>query len=283
MLNLLNNAIKFTDKGEIVLRVALAASTEKPGPNLIKTDDEKPLTALHFSISDTGIGIPVDKIDSLFDSFTQVDASTTRVYGGTGLGLAIVKNLVEMMGGRIWVDSELGEGTTFHFTAYLAETVIERRVALHEIKPDLAEKKLLIVDDNLTNRKILSIQSEEWAMNHEQTESPKQALQWIRDGKKFDIAILDMSMPEMDGIELARAIRQYHSKEELPLILLSSLATISDVPKAEIDEAGFMAKLAKPIKPSALLEILLLSLIHISEPTRQAEISYAVFCLKKKT
>ena len=257
LLNLLNNAIKFTDKGEIVLRVALAASTEKPGPNLIKTDDEKPLTALHFSISDTGIGIPVDKIDSLFDSFTQVDASTTRVYGGTGLGLAIVKNLVEMMGGRIWVDSELGEGTTFHFTAYLAETVIERRVALHEIKPDLAEKKLLIVDDNLTNRKILSIQSEEWAMNHEQTESPKQALQWIRDGKKFDIAILDMSMPEMDGIELARAIRQYHSKEELPLILLSSLATISDVPKAEIDEAGFMAKLAKPIKPSALLEILL--------------------------
>lgn len=257
LLNLLNNAIKFTESGEIVLRVALAESNEKPGPELIRADDAGGLSALHFSVSDTGIGIPADKIDSLFDSFTQVDASTTRVYGGTGLGLAIVKNLVSMMGGRIWVDSELGQGTTFHFTAFLARKDIDRRVALHEIKPDLAKKKLLIVDDNLTNRKILSIQSAEWAMIHEQTESPNQALDWIRQGRQYDIAILDMSMPEMDGIELARKIRQYHSKEELPLILLSSLATISDVPKIEIDEAGFTAKLAKPIKPSALLEILL--------------------------
>ncbi len=257
LLNLLNNAIKFTDKGEIVLRVSLADTAEKVGPDLIENNGAGPLTALHFSISDTGIGIPADKIDSLFDSYTQVDSSTTRVYGGTGLGLAIVKNLIEMMGGRIWVDSKLGEGTTFHFTAHLEKIKIQRRVALHEIKPDLAEKKILIVDDNLTNRKILSIQSEEWAMHHEQTASPNEALQWIKDGKHFDIAILDMSMPEMDGIELARAIRQYHSKEDLPLVLLSSLATISDIPKSEIEEAGFVAKLAKPIKPSALLEILL--------------------------
>lgn len=257
LLNLLNNAIKFTKQGEIVLRVALGDSSEKPGPEMLPHGPTDSLTCLKFSVSDTGIGIPEDKIDSLFDSFTQVDASTTRVYGGTGLGLAIAKNLVEMMGGRIWVESELDVGTTFNFTAFLPATQIERRVALHEVKPDLANKRLLIVDDNLTNRKILSIQAEEWAMTHEQTESPKTALQWIRDGKEFDIAILDMSMPEMDGIELARAIRKYRSTEQLPLILLSSLATISTVPQVEIEEAGFSRKLAKPIKPSVLLEIML--------------------------
>jgi len=257
LLNLLNNAIKFTETGEIVLRVSLASSEEKPLALDNHTYQTEALSALHFSVSDTGIGIPEDKIAQLFDSFSQVDASTTRVYGGTGLGLAISKNLVEMMGGRIWVDSIVGEGTTFHFTAHLPQASIERRVALHEIKPDLANKKLLIVDDNLTNRKILSIQAEEWAMTNEQTASPVEALGWIRDGREFDIAILDMSMPEMDGIELARGIRKYKSADELPLILLSSLATISDVPKQQLEEARFFAKLAKPIKPSALLDIML--------------------------
>lgn len=257
LLNLLNNAIKFTEQGEIVLRVALADQAEKPNSAMVPHENGAALTPLQFSVSDTGIGIPANKIESLFDSFTQVDASTTRVYGGTGLGLTISKNLVEMMGGRIWVDSKVGEGTTFHFTAFLPETTIQRRVALHEMKPDLADKKLLIVDDNATNRKILSIQAEEWAMHHEQTESPTEALSWVRDGREFDIAILDMSMPEMDGIALARGIRAFQSPEQLPLILLSSLATISDVPKVELDEAGFTAKLAKPIKPSALLDIML--------------------------
>lgn len=257
LLNLLNNAIKFTDSGEIVLRVALASPDEQSNQLSVEADQLQPQAALHFSISDTGIGIPEDKIGQLFDSFSQVDASTTRVYGGTGLGLAITKNLVEMMGGRTWVDSVVGEGTTFHFTAFFPKTTIERRVALHEIKPDLANKKLLIVDDNLTNRRILSIQAEEWAMRSEQTEFPVEALDWIREGREFDIAILDMSMPQMDGIELARGIRRYQSPEKLPLILLSSLATISDVPKNELEEAGFSAKLAKPIKPSALLDIML--------------------------
>ena len=257
LLNLLNNAIKFTERGEIVLRVAVATSSEQPAQPPVAGEPNENLAALHFSVSDTGIGIPEDKIDQLFDSFTQVDASTTRVYGGTGLGLAISKNLVELMGGRIWVESEVNRGTTFHFTIHLPRVHIERRVALHEVKPDLADKKLLIVDDNPTNRKILSIQANEWAMTNEETEYPLQALDWIRNGKSFDIAILDMSMPEMDGVELARSIRQYRSEKELPLILLSSLATISDIPKEELDEACFTAKLAKPIKPSALLEIML--------------------------
>ena len=257
LLNLLNNAIKFTSKGEIVLRVALA-SPEDETVLANRTDDASDLqTVIHFSIADTGIGIAEDKIGMLFNSFSQVDASTTRIYGGTGLGLAISKNLVEMMGGRIWVESELGKGTTFHFTTVFPKATIQRRVALHEIKPDLANKKLLIVDDNLTNRRILSIQAEEWAMSSEQTEFPVEALDRIRDGQHYDIAILDMSMPDMNGIELARKIRQYKTAQELPLILLSSLATLSDVPKNELEEAEFAAKLAKPIKPSALLDIMM--------------------------
>lgn len=257
LLNILNNAIKFTSAGEIVLRVALASPNDETVLANNLDEDAKSASVVHFSVSDTGIGIAEDKIGMLFNSFSQVDASTTRIYGGTGLGLAISKNLVEMMGGRIWVESEIGKGTTFHFTVVFPEATIERRVALHEKKPDLAEKKLLIVDDNLTNRKILSIQAEEWSMSSEQTEFPVEALGWIRDGRHYDVAILDMSMPEMSGIELARKIRKYKSPKELPLILLSSLATLSDIPKSELEEAQFSAKLAKPIKPSALLDIMM--------------------------
>ncbi len=271
LLNLLNNAIKFTERGEIILRIAVVDEAEKPDLTQMEEVADQELVGLHFSVSDTGIGIPDNKIDILFDSFSQVDASTTRVYGGTGLGLAISKNLVEMMGGRIWVESTEGVGTTFHFTAFFPTTHIERRVRLHEPKPDLANKKLLIVDDNQTNRKILSAQSEEWSMESEQTESPVEALEWISDGKQFDVAILDMSMPVMDGIQLARSIRKHRTPSELPLILLSSLATISDVPKAELDEAGFTAKLAKPIKPSALLDILMDTVAGTAKPYERRE------------
>nr|MBX2886381.1 response regulator [Granulosicoccus sp.] len=257
LLNLMNNAVKFTEKGEVVLRVALAEENEKPNEVMPSSPGDHNLIGLHFAVSDTGIGIPEDKLNLLFESFTQVDASTTRMYGGTGLGLAISKNLVEMMGGRIWVESVYGEGTTFHFTIFVPRAHIKRRVDLHETKPDLENKRLLIVDDNLTNRKILDLQSREWSMISEQTDSPLEALEWIREGREFDVAILDMSMPEMDGIDLASNIREHRSSKELPLILLSSLATLSDVPKEKLNAINFHAKLAKPIKPSALLDVLL--------------------------
>ena len=257
LLNLMNNAVKFTESGEVVLRVALASEHEQPSASIQDTNTDEPLIALHFSVTDTGIGIPADKLDTLFESFTQVDASTTRMYGGTGLGLAISKNLVEMMGGRIWLESELGTGTTFHFTLFVPQADITRRINLHEAKPDLAGKRLLIVDDNDTNRKILDMQSREWSMHATQTASPIEALKWINDGKHFDIAILDMSMPDMDGIDLATAIRKSYTPQQLPLILLSSLATLSDVPKDKLTAIDFQAKLAKPIKPSALLDILM--------------------------
>ena len=257
LLNLMNNAVKFTESGEVILRIALAAETETPGEVVLEGEEADNLVGLHFSVSDTGIGIPSDKLHVLFESFTQVDASTTRMYGGTGLGLAISKNLVEMMGGRIWVESELGVGTTFHFTLFVPEADVTRRVNLHEAKPDLAGKRLLIVDDNPTNRTILELQSKEWSMESIPTASPIEALKWINNGKQFDIAILDMSMPDMDGIDLATAIRKSYTPEQLPLILLSSLATLSDVPKQKLDVINFKAKLAKPIKPAALLDILL--------------------------
>ena len=265
VLNLMNNAVKFTEKGEVVLRVRRLDAAEVVGASAgeiamgdqIAGAESENLVGLQFSVSDTGIGIPKDKIDVLFQSFSQVDASTTREYGGTGLGLAISKNLVEMMGGQIWVESEVGKGTTFHFTLLCPLANVKRRVELHEIKPDLANKRLLIVDDNPTNRKILELQSREWAMQCESTESPLEALQWLKSGREFDIAILDMSMPEMDGIDLASRIRDTHSREKLPLILLSSLATLSDVPRSRLDKIGFHEKLAKPIKPSALLDILM--------------------------
>ncbi len=265
LLNLMNNAVKFTDKGEVVLRVALASEQEQPN-NLVEQSDDEPLIALQFSVSDTGIGIPEDKLDLLFDSFTQVDTSTTRMYGGTGLGLAISKNLVEMMGGRIWLESVLGQGTTFHFTLFAPKADISRRVNLHEVKPDLAGKRLLIVDDNSTNRKILELQSREWSMDAIQTDSPIKALKWINDGQQFDVAILDMSMPDMDGIDLATAIRKSYTSEQLPLILLSSLATLSDVPRDKLAAIDFKAKLAKPIKPSALLDILLETFSNTATP-----------------
>jgi len=244
LLNLLSNAVKFTERGEIVLRVARVSS-----------DAERVILA--FEVSDTGIGIPADKLDLLFRSFTQVDASTTRLYGGTGLGLAISRNLVQMMGGDITVDSVVGTGTTFRFTLSVPVARIERSVHLYEPKPDLAGKRLLIVDDNATNRKILRVQAREWAMTSEETAFPEEALEWVREGREYDVAILDMSMPRMDGITLATRLRERRDAQALPLILLSSLSNIGDVGRETLGRIAFHARLAKPIKPSAMLDVLL--------------------------
>jgi CheY-like chemotaxis protein len=178
-----------------------------------------------FSVSDTGIGIAMDEIDELFKPFNQLDVSTTRKFGGTGLGLAISLRLVEAMGGEIWVESEPGQGSTFHFDIVaeaggrdLAQSFLQE----HAI--ELTGAKLLIVDDNVTNRRILVKQSLLWGMQPMATPSGIEAMDLVRHGDSFDIAILDMSMPDMDGLELARQIRQYRSAESLPLIMLTSLS-----------------------------------------------------------
>ena len=245
LLNLLSNAIKFTEKGEIVLRVNLQEGEELKRP-------KSGVHGLHFALSDTGIGIPPERKDRLFQSFSQVDTSTSRKYGGTGLGLAISKRLTILMGGDMWAESEVGKGSTFHFSilAEAVEALKVSRQALEGAKPELTEKRVLIVDDNATNRRILVLQTQSWGMLPRDTESPNEALEWIRKGDPFDVAILDMHMPEMDGLELAKLIRKLHDADALPLILFTSLG------RREVgeDEILFAAHLTKPIKPSQLYD-----------------------------
>ena len=237
LVNLLTNAVKFTEHGEVVLTVE---SQAEPG----KGD----LHRLHFTVRDTGIGIPADRIDGLFESFSQVDASTTRRYGGTGLGLAISKRLCELMGGEMRAESEVGKGCAFHFTV-LAEAMCGPLGA--PIAAELRAKRLLVVDDNAANREVVTRQARSWGMLPRETGSPMEALEWIRRGDPLDIAILDMQMPEMDGLALAREIRRYRDAKALPLVMLTSLGRRREDVAARGEFAAF---LTKPIKASQLYD-----------------------------
>jgi GAF domain-containing protein/CheY-like chemotaxis protein len=241
LLNLLSNAVKFTEKGEVVV-------TMRSDP---REDDR---VALTFSVRDTGIGLSAAGMGRLFQSFSQADSSTTRKYGGTGLGLAISKRLAELMGGRMWAESAgPGHGSVFLFTiaAPVAELPPSRRREFVGIQPELQGKRLLVVDDNATNRRVLSLQAAKWGMATRDSESPSEALRWLdAEGERFDLAILDMHMPEMDGLALARRIRASHRK--LPLVLFSSLGRR----EAGDADALFDAYLAKPIRQSHLFDTL---------------------------
>jgi PAS domain S-box-containing protein len=251
LVNLLGNAVKFTGVGEVVvsvsaedrgLRTESGTSTLNPQSSVLVT----------FSVRDTGIGIPPDRLHRLFQAFSQVDASTTRHYGGTGLGLAISKRLCEMMGGTMWVESTPGQGATFHFTIQGAAVASEPRIYLRGRTPQLAGKRLLIVDDNTTNRRILSLQAEGWGMRARAAGSGAEALRWLDQGEEFDIAVLDMQMPDMDGAQLAEAIRSRRALDRLPLAGLTSLGRREE----EIATGVFAACLTKPIKAAQLFETL---------------------------
>lgn len=242
LLNLLSNAIKFTNKGDILL-------------SLSAKQLERGLNELHFSVKDTGIGIAENKMDRLFRSFSQVDASTTRNYGGTGLGLAISKRLSELMGGRTWVESQLGKGSIFHFTIVVEASLNQPKTYLHNKEPHLISKQVLIVDDSPTNRRVLTLQTQFWGMLPRATSSPEEALEWIKEGDCFDIIIIDLQMPEMDGIKLAEQISKYSNKENISFILLTPFGFRFDN-KEDIDRL-FSAKLTKPIKPKQLHNTLL--------------------------
>ena len=268
LLNFLNNAVKFTERGEIVLSVARVPQAVEDAKTPY-SDSEEGLSTLQFAVRDTGIGIPESRLDRLFKSFSQVDASTTRRYGGTGLGLAISKRLAELMGGKVWVESVEGSGTTFFFTIRAAVVPAPKQAQMSVAKVELAGKRLLIVDDNATNRRILSLQAHSWAMVPHTTESPLDALRRISSGENFDAVVLDMSMPEMDGIELAKRLRGLGQRGDLPLILLSSLVPLDEKSKAAIESIKFAAMLPKPIKPSPLLNAFMS--VFAEAPTRSAK------------
>jgi PAS domain S-box-containing protein len=251
LVNLLNNGIKFTEQGEVVVQVASRQVANGASHEL------------HFSVRDTGIGIPPDRMDRLFQSFSQVDSSTTRRYGGTGLGLVISKRLSELMGGTMWVESpppvegiKGGPGSVFHFTIQADVAPGPPNVHLQAHQPDLNDKRILIVDDNDTNRLILTSHTQSWGMRPRATGSPLEALDWIRagirDGDPFDVALLDMHMPDLDGLMLAAEIRKAQDTQELPLVMLTSLGQA----EADTDQAEFAAVLTKPIKAAQLYHVL---------------------------
>jgi PAS domain S-box-containing protein len=243
LLNLLSNAVKFTERGEVVITVSRDQETETIGLK----------NYLHFTVRDTGIGIPKDRMNRLFASFSQVDASTTRKYGGTGLGLAISKRLVNLMAGEIWVESEgiAGQGARFHFTIAALPAPLEPSSPASEGMAVLQNKRLLLVDDNNTNRRIFKLQTEKWGMIVVDTPYPHEALNKIEGGEKYDLIVLDMFMPEMDGAMLAREIRKHYPY--IPIILFSSFGQYD----LEFDTGVFNAYLAKPLKRSLLLDTLI--------------------------
>jgi CheY-like chemotaxis protein/HPt (histidine-containing phosphotransfer) domain-containing protein len=250
LLNLVSNAVKFTEEGEVVVHVA----AEPTGASSY---------LLEFAVRDTGVGIPEDRMGRLFASFSQVDASTTRRYGGTGLGLAITKRLVELMRGTMSVESEEGKGSTFHIGLPVEAAEVPTRVAVQSALPQLAGKRLLVVDDNATNREIVARHARSWDMEAVAIASPSEVLARIEKGEKFDVAVLDLVMPEMDGLALAREIRRHRDERELPLVLLTSLGRL---PQAQ-SSGEFAVQLAKPVKASQLYNALVKALAgHAQQP-----------------
>jgi len=251
LLNLVGNAIKFTLVGEVVLSVE---QEDGAGAGIL----------LRFSIRDTGVGIPPEGIPRLFEPFSQVDESATRRFGGTGLGLAISKRLVEQMGGRVWVTSEPGRGSTFHFTARFDPAPQVREEPAHEGRVGaLAGRHLLIVDDSATSRRILSALAGGWGMTAHAVGSGAEALAWLDGGGRADAAVVDLHMPGMDGEVLALALRRRPSCAGLPIVLI---APVGYVPGEGLADAT----VARPVKPRQLAEAIVRVLARGSAEAGQA-------------
>jgi signal transduction histidine kinase/DNA-binding response OmpR family regulator len=248
LLNLLNNAVKFTDEGEIEVTASRAAA------------DQPDQVGLEVTVRDTGVGVPADQAARLFESFSQADASTSRKYGGTGLGLAISRRLAELMGGTVWFESDgiPGGGSTFHVAiAGSAAAAAERSAGNADV---LGGKRVLIVDDNDTNRTILARHVKSWAMDATLAASGAEALHVIGTEARFDVALLDMLMPGMSGVELARGIAATPQGAGMPLILLSSMGGRETDDPAHRPVPAFADELSKPLKPHALQAALIRAL-----------------------
>jgi CheY-like chemotaxis protein len=241
--NLGSNAVKFTDSGEVVIE----ARVERQTPREV---------VLRVDVTDTGVGIEPASRDRLFDAFTQADPSTTRRHGGTGLGLAISRQLVDALGGELWVTSEPGAGSTFSFTARL-ERVTGAADRAFDVPAQLRGRRILVVDDNETNRFILEAQLSAWGMRAYAVPSAAEALEALREGvaigDPFEVALLDLQMPGVDGLQLARQVRSEPSYAGLQLLLLSS----EQVPRQQVADAGIRSSLSKPVRQVELHDALL--------------------------
>jgi PAS domain S-box-containing protein len=253
VVNLVGNAIKFTDRGEVVLRANLESQAK---------DD----ILLHFSVTDTGIGIPVEKQQRIFEAFAQADTSTTRKYGGTGLGLAISAQLCELMGGVMWVESEVGRGSTFHFTAHFGRPqapVEEKIVDAAPVK--LLDLPVLVVDDNATSRQILDEMIANWRMKPVTAKDGRSAMETLRrahkDGHPFRLVLLDAHMPAMDGFEVASQVKRDPHLHSTTVILLTSAGHTEDMARAK--SLGAAASVAKPVKQSDLWDAIITAL-HVA-------------------
>jgi CheY-like chemotaxis protein/nitrogen-specific signal transduction histidine kinase/HPt (histidine-containing phosphotransfer) domain-containing protein len=293
LVNLIGNAVKFTHQGEILIQVtpasrnprnsavppisihsnstgapvsmnaatASANSTQlpsqAPNPTQRQLDTEFFRNSedwlLHFSVRDTGIGIPIDRQSRLFKSFQQVDASTTRHYGGTGLGLAICKRLSELMGGRIWVESDTGKGSTFHFTVLAIAPATNAPPPWQASQPQLASRNLLLVEDNATNLRIVAHRCAQWGMNVEAASTGAEAIKLLAD-RPFDALLIDLQLPDMDGLVLAAEIRRQSHGRYIPIVMLSSIRLRGDDTRPAM--AGISNFVYKPIRPAQLLDSL---------------------------
>jgi two-component system, sensor histidine kinase and response regulator len=247
--NLVGNALKFTEEGEVVVEVSRSAE-HNGRPNEI---------ALHFAVRDTGIGIPLEKQRAVFEAFTQADSSTTRKYGGTGLGLAISTRLVHLMGGKIWVESEVGRGSTFHFTARFGPGENSLRNSTQSEAARLRGLRVLIVDDNATNRRILDETLAHWAMRPHTVDGGAAALVALEQAATFDdpfaLILLDAHMPGMDGFELATAIRRSPRFADVTILMLTSGGQPGDAIRSK--DLRFAGYLAKPVKQTDLWRALI--------------------------
>ncbi|MBW2164751.1 MAG: response regulator [Deltaproteobacteria bacterium] len=247
IINLIGNAIKFTAQGEVALHVTL-------------DNEDNGMVMIRFAVKDTGCGMPADKLDILFDPFTQADSSTTRKFGGTGLGLTISKHLCEMMGGQIGVESKEGKGSTFWFTARLNKQSTSRKMEITTLDNiSLKGLRILAVDDNATNRRVVAGMLSSQECRHEEVENAATALDRLRaaaaSGDPFRIAILDMVMPEMDGETLGRMIKDDPALRDTVLVMMTSIGSRGDAGRFE--KAGFAVYLTKPVKQSRLFNCLM--------------------------
>jgi signal transduction histidine kinase/DNA-binding LytR/AlgR family response regulator len=243
--NLVSNAVKFTAKGEVVVHV----SAQPVSPTTIDQWE------FRFQVRDTGVGIQPEKMGRLFASFAQLDSAASQPMGGHGLGLAISKNLAEMMGGSLHAESRPGQGSTFTFNIRAQTAPSSFQPPIVKTHSQLKDLRLLIVDDNATNRQILVLQGRKWGMIPRDTAHGAEALEWLRNGEPFDIGILDMQMPDMDGVTLAAEMRKLRNSQSLPLILLTSMGLWADLPKPSLEP--FAVCLDKPVKQAQLQEVLL--------------------------